>query len=93
MQPAPIQSPVPTLQRPINGAVSGLAAQLGGNLATSYLMASGIDPANATLIGTAAGAAVSAVFATIGDLARGAMERPGVPWWAKTLLQLPARIG
>jgi len=93
MQPTPNPTPVPTSQRPLNGFISGAAAQLVGNMATGYMIASGLDPASAATLGTVAGSIVSGIFATIGDLARGALEQPSVPWWAKTLLQVPARIG
>lgn len=92
MQPTPNVSPVPSIQRLGNGAFSGMAAQLVGNGVTGVLMQNGLDPTTAAVLGTAAGSGVSGVLATIGDLARGAMERTP-RWWLKTLLQLPARIG
>ena len=93
VQPVVSVSPVPTPQRPLNGAISGYAAQVAGNAATAYLMAHGLDPATSSMVGTFAGSTVSGGFATIGDLVRGILERNAVPWWGVILLQPFARIG
>lgn len=94
-QPAPASEVVPTAQRPINGALSGLAAQLAGNLATGYLMTHGFDPGTATLVGTATGSSVSGTMATVGDWARGVLGRgvAAIHPLAQLPLMLLSRIG
>ncbi len=97
MQPTSIpQSPVPTSQRPINGAVSGGGALIVAELAKVGL-ASVLPPELAPLAPIAAplaGMVTSAIMATVGDVARSQIvERPPTTFLGKLLLGLLARIG
>lgn len=93
--PAP-PTPVPTVQRPINGMSSGAAAQLAGRAAEALLISHGIDPASAAILGGVAGSIVSGGMATVGSWARDVLPQlpPDVRW---ALVRLPlmfaARIG
>lgn len=88
-----IPAPVSTAQRPINGAISGLFAQLVGNAGTAYLMAHGWDPGSATMAATAAGSAVSGTMATVGDWSRGVMAEGKAGPVGRLILMLASRIG
>ncbi len=97
MQPSQIpQSPVPTSQRPINGAVAGGGALLVNEIA-KIVLATSLPPDLAALAPVAAplaGMATSAVMATVGDVARSQIvERPPQSFVGKLLLGLLARIG
>jgi hypothetical protein len=73
--------------------VSGLAAQVAGNAGTAYMMSHGVDPATASVIGTAAGSLVSGVFATIGDWSRGLMAGGIQNPIAQLFVMFGSRIG
>ena len=83
--PTVISNPVPTSQRPFNGAVSGGLA-----LATmAILTGQGISPDYASFAGMAA----SGIAATLGDWSRGLLEEGVTNPAAKLFLMLFARIG
>jgi len=84
MQTSPVPRPVPTSQRPLNGALAGGGALLGAYIATKYGMGAELAPV--------IGMAVSAIQATLGDWARGILESPVNPI-AKLPLMLLSRIG
>lgn len=78
----PTQSTIPTGARVVNGGISGTAAQILGNMATAWIMSQGVDPANATVMGTMAGSAASGGLAVLGSWSRGVLDQmpQGVGW-------------
>ena len=95
MIPVP-QSPVPTAQRPINGAIAGGGALLFDQLArvTFELLLPVGSEAVTTVASPLVGMAVSAAMATVGDVARSVIvENPPTTFWKKLLLGLASRIG
>jgi len=97
MLPTPIpESPVPTSQRPINGAIAGGGALLFDQLARVALVAL-LPTELAPIVAVASpliGMVASGVMATVGDVARSQIiERPPVTFVGKLTLGLLARIG
>ena len=90
-QQTPNPSPVPTSQRPFNGAVLSGAALLAHGVATAY--------GAPEVLAIPGALAVGAILSTVGDAARGRLERrPGQPqvarsFLAEVLLKLFARAG
>ena len=88
MQPAQNVNPVPTSQRPVNGAVLSGAALLVYGVA----VAKGVPE----VFAVPAALAVGAVLSTIGDAARGRLEQPTEKprgFLAEVLLKLFSRAG
>lgn len=93
MVPQQVSSPVPTSQRPINGAMAGGGALLGDALARLLLV--GLVPAEVVpILAPIAGVAVSGTMATVGDAARTQLiERPPRTFLGRVLFGALARVG
>lgn len=90
----PKLSPVPTSQRPLNGAISGGGALLIDQVARAVLAANGISPELTAVISPVAGVVTSGIMATVGDAARAQIEAaPPVTFIGRLFFGLLARIG
>lgn len=87
------ESPVPTAQRPINGAVSGGTA-IGIDALSRYLLA-GLIPAELAMVAAPVlGIIFSSAFAVIGDVCRSRLvASPPTSILGEIVLKIGARIG
>ena len=88
------KSPVPTSQRPLNGAVSGGGALLIDQLARAVLTHNGVAPELSAVLAPVAGMVTSGVMATVGDAARAQIEsQPPQTFVGRLFFGLLSRIG
>jgi len=86
MQPNQNQTPVPTSQRPLNGAVLSGTALLAYTVATYY--------GAPVELAVPAALAVGGTLSTVGDAARGRLEKqPPASFIGELLMKLLARVG